>query len=94
MVVVTGIGGGGNGGAVIGITSYPGFPGTPNTGGGAGGGSTDGGGTNGGNGGSGIVKVRYTGSLGQVAAGGETELSGGFYYHTFTSSADLTFSII
>jgi hypothetical protein len=40
-----------------------------------------------GNGGSGVVIVRYLG--GQIATGGTITSSGGYTYHTFTSSGTL-----
>ena len=55
-------------------------------GGGGGGGATQGG--HGGNGGSGVVIVRYLGS--QRASGGTVTSSGGYTYHTFTSSGTFT----
>lgn len=77
-----GVGGGGRGGLV-----YDGskLPGTANTGGGGGGG---GGGSAIGNGGSGVVIVRYIGS--QKGTGGTVTSSGGYTYHTFTSSGTFT----
>jgi hypothetical protein len=39
-------------------------------------------------GGSGIVIIKYSGS--QVFNGGNVRSSGGFIYHTFTSSGNLT----
>jgi hypothetical protein len=63
--------------------------GTTNTGGG-GGGFHDQSGTPqvGANGGSGIVIVRYAGA--QRGTGGSVTSSGGFTYHTFTSSGTFT----
>jgi hypothetical protein len=58
--------------------------GTGNTGGGGGGGNA----FAGGNGGSGIVIIRYLGS--QVGSGGTVTSSGGYTYHTFTSSGTFT----
>lgn len=54
--------------------------GTVNTGSGGGGGRA----THGGNGGSGIVIIRYAGS--QIGTGGTVVTTGGYTYHTFTSS--------
>jgi hypothetical protein len=59
--------------------------GAANTGGG--GGSTGNSGT-GGTGGSGIVIVRYSGS--QRGTGGTVVSSGGYTYHTFTTSGTYT----
>jgi hypothetical protein len=42
----------------------------------------------GGNGGSGVVIIRYAGS--QVATGGTVTSSGGYTYHTFTTSGTFT----
>lgn len=75
--------GGGDGGA-----NSPGLAGTTNQGGGGGaagsrylyGGNT----SNGGNGGSGVVVIRYSGS--PRAFGGTITESGGYTYHTFTTS--------
>lgn len=75
--------GGGNG---ANETISVGTAGTANTGGGGGGGiSTT---WNGGAGGSGIVIIRYPGS--QVGTGGTVTSSGGYTYHTFTSSGTFT----
>jgi hypothetical protein len=41
-----------------------------------------------GNGGSGIVIIRYSGS--QIGTGGTVTSSGGYTYHTFTSSGTYT----
>lgn len=77
-----GTGGGGTGG---GTNNSNGLAGTANTGGGGGGaGRISGTGYTGGNGGSGIVIVRYAGP--QRAQGGVVTSSGGYTYHTFTSS--------
>ena len=81
-----GAGGGGNGAA--GDPSGNGSPGSANTGGGAGG-SGGGGGNGGGSGGSGIVVLRYAGTT-QKGSGGTVSISGGFTYHTFTSSGTFT----
>jgi hypothetical protein len=61
--------------AAGGATSGP--AGTTNTGNGGGGLSNAGG--------SGLVKLRYPGSN-QIGSGGTTSTSGGYFYHTFTSS--------
>jgi hypothetical protein len=76
-----GTGGGGNGGNSSGAG---GAAGSVNTGGGGGGGVNSPYGS-GGNGGSGIVIARYSGS--QQAYGGTVTSSGGYTYHTFTSSS-------
>jgi hypothetical protein len=76
-----GAGGGGDGGA----DGQSGFAGTVNTGGGGGGAGQGG---NGGSGGSGVVIIRYPGS--PQATGGTITTSGGYTYHTFTSSGTLT----
>jgi hypothetical protein len=84
---VGGVGGGGTGGAAG--AANAGTPGAANTGGGAGGSTRTG--TNpvaGSNGGSGIVIVRYAG--GQRGTGGTIVTTGGFTYHTFTSSGTYT----
>jgi hypothetical protein len=81
-----GTGGGGVGG---GNGSTPGGNGTTNRGGGGGG--TGGGGASnqpGGSGGSGIVIIRYAGA--QKGSGGTVTSSGGYTYHTFTSSGTFT----
>lgn len=83
-----GSGGGGNGG---GNSTTAGGNGTPNTGGGGGGTGGRVGGTTGqvgGNGGSGVVIVRYIGP--QRGTGGTVSSSGGYTYHTFTSSGSYT----
>jgi hypothetical protein len=81
-----GLGGGGNGGSTSVVN---GTAGTANTGGGGGGaariGST---GYSGSAGGSGIVIIRYLGA--QRGAGGTVTSSGGYTYHTFTSSGTFT----
>ena len=65
-----------------------GVAGTANTGGGGGGGAdvNDPGG--GGAGGSGLVIIRYSGT--QRGSGGTVVNSGGYTYHTFTSSGTYT----
>jgi hypothetical protein len=75
-----GSGGGGNGSA-----SSSGANGTANTGGGGGATNT---GTTSGAGGSGVVIVRYFGS--QKGTGGTVTSSGGYTYHTFTTSGTYT----
>jgi hypothetical protein len=70
-----GSGGGGNGGA----------SGTANTGGGGGGGNS---GNVGSSGGSGVVIIRYLGA--QRGTGGTVTSSGGYTYHTFTTSGTYT----
>ena len=74
---------GGSGGGGAGVLNGTGGAGSANTGGGAGGGTTAGG-----TGGSGIVVVRYPG--GQRGTGGVVTSSGGFTFHTFTSSGTFT----
>lgn len=81
-----GLGGGGNGGK---SNTYP-TTGSANTGGGGGGGSSQGGREPGADGGSGICKIRYSGST-ILLTGGTTEISGGYVYHTFTSSGNLSY---
>jgi hypothetical protein len=85
--------GGGGGGAFYGSAGTGGAGGggvgngggaTANTGGGGGGSRVGGGGT----GGSGIVIIRYLGS--QRGTGGTVTSSGGYTYHTFTSSGTYT----
>lgn len=76
-----GTGGGGNGRGGTGS----GFAATANTGGGGGGGRL---GSAGGNGGSGVVIIRYAG--GQKGSGGTVTSSGGYTYHTFTTSGTYT----
>jgi hypothetical protein len=78
-----GSGGGGNGGS----TGSVGQNATANTGGGGGGAGTNSSGTNG-NGGSGVVIIRYLGT--QKGTGGTVTSSGGYTYHTFTSSGTFT----
>jgi len=83
-----GAGGGGNGGDGGYTTITAGSAGTANTGGGGGGGGGSTGAADGGNGGSGIVIVRYAGS--QKGSGGTVTSSGGYTYHTFTTSGTFT----
>ena len=71
-----GTGGGGN----------PNSAGTTNTGGGGGGGNSN---STAGPGGSGIVIIRYQSGT-QRGTGGTVTSSGGYYYHTFTSSGTYT----
>jgi hypothetical protein len=80
-------GAGGNGGGGAGGRNTSGTAGSTNTGGGggAGGGDTA---NSGANGGSGIVIIRYAGS--QRGTGGTVTSSGGYTYHTFTSSGSYT----
>jgi hypothetical protein len=91
-----GAGGGGNGlylqdGVGQPYIFIPATPGTQNTGGGGGGGyfSADPS-TTGASGGSGFVKVRYLGT--PRGTGGAITQSGGYTYHTFTSSGTLIFT--
>jgi hypothetical protein len=79
-----GTGGGGNGAYL----SSSGTDGTANTGGGGGGGGNSISSANGMAGGSGIVIIRYLGS--QRGTGGTVTSSGGYTYHTFTSSGTYT----
>lgn len=86
-------GGGGIGGGGAGSnSSAAGTSGTTNTGGGGGGGNGQTPGPNaqggGGGGGSGIAIIRYVG--GQRGSGGTIVSSGGYTYHTFTSSSTYT----
>ena len=82
-----GNGGGGNGGSWN-TSTYP-TAGSANTGGGGGGGTrVSSNGTPGANGGSGVVIIRYAGS--QRGTGGTYSSSGGYSYHTFTSSGTYT----
>ncbi len=83
--------GGAGGGGSAGSPGNAGTAGSVNTGGGGGGGSYEPSGAvsgNGGSGGSGIVIVRYLGS--QRGTGGTVTSSGGYTYHTFTSSGTYT----
>jgi hypothetical protein len=82
VVGAGGLGGGGAGNVGSGNT---GVAGTTNTGGGGGGAGTL---ASGGAGGSGIVIIRYAGS--QRGTGGTIVTTGGFTYHTFTSSGTYT----
>jgi hypothetical protein len=82
-----GTGGGGNGSN----SNTTAASGTTNTGGGGGGGGRTfgaGSGGNGGNGGSGVVIIRYLGAT--RGSGGTITSSGGYTYHTFTSSGTYT----
>ena len=81
-------GGLGGGGAGANDGTGSGSPGTANTGGGGGGSPGSTAPRNGGAGGSGIVILRYAGS--QIATGGTVVTSGGFTYHTFTTSGTFT----
>jgi hypothetical protein len=84
---VGGFGGGGAGGTPP--DALNGIPGTINTGGGGGaaaGNDTAAG--NGASGGSGVVIIRYSGT--PIATGGTITQSGGFTFHTFTSSGTFT----
>ena len=80
-----GAGGGGNG--AIGNPATSPTAGTTNTGGGGGGGRGYSG-PGGAAGGSGLVIIRYAGS--QRGSGGTIVSSGGYTYHTFTSSGTFT----
>ena len=77
---IGGTGGGGNGKT----STLPNEAGAANTGGGGGAGSSP----NIGNGGSGIIIIRYSGS--QKGTGGTVTSSGGYTYHTFTSTGTYT----
>ena len=79
----TSAGAGGNGGGGAGTNSGVGTAGTANRGGGGGSGST------GGAGGSGVVIIRYSGTT-QRGTGGTVTTTGGYTYHTFTSSGTFT----
>ena len=85
-----GVGGGGGAGRGGHYNASAATNATANTGSGGGGGG--GGGSNhsedGGNGGSGIIIIRYSGS--QRGSGGTVASSGGYTYHTFTSSGTFT----
>lgn len=87
-----GAGAGGTGGGGAGTygdpAPSPAGSGTANTGGG-GGGKGGGGSGSGGAGGSGVVIVRYLSAV-QKGSGGTVTSSGGYYYHTFTSSGTFT----
>ena len=78
-----GSGGGGNGSGNSGNAT----PGDANTGGG-GGGAQGPGNRSAGAGGSGVVIIKYSG--GTAASGGTITASGGYTYHTFTSSGTFT----
>lgn len=85
-----GLGGSGGGGAGRGGTNS-GVAATANTGSGGGGGgspSTGSTGGSGGAGGSGLIIIRYAGS--QEGTGGTVVTTGGYTYHTFTSSGTYT----
>jgi hypothetical protein len=82
-------GSGGFGGGGRGATSGSAVSGSATTGGGGGGASlASQGGGNAGNGGSGVVIIRYAGT--PKASGGTITQSGGYTYHTFTSSGTFT----
>lgn len=83
---VGGVGGGGRGAADAAAAAVTG---SANTGGGGGGGFTSGTYIAKG-GGSGIVKLRYSNTYGQIGNGGTVTNTGGYYYHTFTGSANFT----
>jgi hypothetical protein len=86
---VSGVGGNGLNWKLLGTTYATGGRGSSNSTGYPAGGSNTGNGGGGFNaGGSGIVIIRYTGS--QVGSGGTVTQSGGFTYHTFTSSGVFT----
>ena len=80
-----GTGGGGQGGT---LSANNATAGTANTGGG-GGGAGNTGSTPPKAGGSGIVIIRYASSF-QRGSGGTVTSSGGYFYHTFTSSGTYT----
>jgi len=90
--VAPGAGGNGGGGTGGNPGTNTGTAGTAGTGGGGGGGgyayspNQNG---NGGNGGAGVTIVRYQ-SATQRATGGTVTTSGGYYYHTFTSSGSFS----
>lgn len=85
-----GAGGNGGGGSSGGVSPYPqnGNAGTANRGGGGGGASASPYTTQGGAGGSGVVIIRYAGA--QRGTGGTVTSSGGYTYHTFTTSGTFT----
>ena len=86
----SGVGGSGGGGSGAGGTSN-GSAATANTGSGGGGGgspSTGSTGGTGGAGGSGLIIIRYSGA--QQGSGGTVVTTGGYTYHTFTSSGTYT----
>ena len=76
--------GGTGGGGAGGVGSANATAGTTNTGGGGGGGAQ----ASSGSGGSGVVIVRYLGS--QRGSGGTITSTGGYTYHTFSSSGTFT----
>lgn len=80
--------GGAGGGGAGGTGGAAGTAGTANTGGGGGGGGNAGTGANSGAGGSGVVIIRYAGA--QRGSGGTVTSSGGYTYHTFTTSGTFT----
>ena len=80
----------GGGGANNAQTNQPGGDAGANTGGGGGGGSHYNANNKGGQGGSGIVIVKYKGS--PRATGGTITQTGGYTYHTFTSTGANTFA--
>lgn len=86
---VLGPGGAGGGGAGSLGTNTPAVAGTTNTGGGGGGGGYTNTQAPGANGGSGLVILRYAGAS-QRGVGGSVSTSGGYTYHTFTSSGTFT----
>lgn len=93
--ILGGAGAGGNGGGGTGaVNSTNGLTGgnaTANTGGGGGGGGSaqnSSSATAGGNGGSGVIIIRYAGD--QKGTGGTVTSSGGYTYHTFTTSGTFT----
>lgn len=81
-------GAGANGGGAGGTGDSNGTNATANTGGGGGGASVASGTVSGGTGASGIVIIRYAGT--QRGLGGSITQSGGYTYHTFTSSGTFT----
>jgi hypothetical protein len=81
-----GAGAGGDGGGGAGGGGASGSNGTANRGGGGGGGGGNSG--QGGSGGSGVVIIRYLGT--PRATGGTITESGGYTYHTFTTSGTFT----
>lgn len=83
---VAGTGGGGTGSPAS--ASNTATSGTANTGGGGGGNWESSASTPAGNGGSGVVIIRYAGS--QRATGGTVTTTGGYTYHTFTTSGTFT----
>ena len=85
--ITRGLGGDGGGGAGTQNTSVC-VAGTANTGGGGGGGGYGTGNGDGAAGGSGLVIIRYAGV--QRGTGGTVVTTGGYTYHTFTSSGTYT----